>query len=385
MMRKTRRVVLMSFAMAGWPSSARGAAKHQYLVYIGTYTRDKSQGIYVYRFEPATGHVESLGLAAETANPSFLAVHQNGRLLYAVSEMYGSEGRTQGAVSAFTIDRSTGRLTLLNQVTSRGGGPCHLVVDKAGKNVLVANYGGGSVAAMPVKADGSLSEASAFIQHQGKGADPKRQSGPHAHSINLSADNRYAMVADLGLDQILYYRFDTAHGTLAPNEPPFAKLQPGAGPRHFAFHPNGRFAYVINEIASTVTAFAYHRPGGSLKQLQSISTLPEGFSGSNSTAEVQVHPSGRFLYGSNRGHDSIAAFSVDPRNGTLKTIGHFPTQGRTPRNFGIDPTGSHLFAANQATGNIVLFRIDPKTGRLEATGQVLETPLPVCVKFVRVR
>jgi 6-phosphogluconolactonase len=258
-------------------------------------------------------------------------------------------------------------------------------VDKTGRNVLVANYGSGSVACLPVKEDGRLAEASAFIQHTGSSVNPQRQQGPHAHSVNMSPDNRFAMVADLGLDEVLVYRFDPVKGSLAANDPPFAKVKPGSGPRHFAFHPGGKFAYVINELASTVTALAYDARRGILSEVQTVSTLPPGFTGTSTTAEVQVHPSGKFLYGSNRGHDSIAVFGIDARKGTLTPIEHVPTQGKTPRNFGIDPTGSYLLAANQSSDNVVVFRIDPQTGRLTPTGQVLEVGIPVCVKFVAAR
>jgi len=346
-----------------------------YLVYIGTYTRGKSKGIHAWRFQPSSGTLTPLGLVAETSNPSFVNLHPTRPLLYAVGEDKG------GVVSAYSIDRKTGKLSPLNKVGSGGGGPCYVVVDRSGKNVLVANYGTGSVAAFPLKADGSLAEASSVIQHAGSGADPKRQQGPHAHSINMSPDNRFAVAADLGLDQVLVYRFDPAKGSLEPNSPPFTKVNGGAGPRHFFFHPTGRYAYVINEMQSTVTAFSYDAKPGVLKELQTTSTLPPGFSGNNSTAEVQVHPSGKFLYGSNRGHDSIAVFTIDPAKGTLTLVENTPTQGRVPRNFGIDPTGGYLFAANQNTDNIVVFRIDQKTGRLTPTGQVLEVGSPVCVKF----
>ena len=389
-MKTTWRVVLTAL-LASWlaPPCARGAekaaAKGEYFVYIGTYTGEKSKGIYAYRFQAATGEMTSVGLVAETANPSFLAVHPNRRFLYAVSEIANYEGQKSGAVSAFAIDPKNGKLTFLNKVASRGGGPCYVVVDKTGKSLLVANYGGGSVAALPVKEDGRLGEASAFVQHTGSGVNPKRQQGPHAHSINVSSDNRFAVAADLGLDQLLVYRFDPVKGSLAAHDPAFAKVNPGAGPRHFTFHPSGRFAYVINEMQSTVTAFAYDAAGGVLSELQTISTLPQDFAGNNSTAEVQVHPTGKFLYGSNRGHDSIAVFAIDPDKGTLTAAEHVPTQGKTPRNFGIDPTGSYLFAANQNSHNIVGFRIDAKTGRLTPTGQVVEVGSPVCVKFVAVR
>ncbi|MBI3664749.1 MAG: lactonase family protein [Acidobacteria bacterium] len=367
------------------PGAEKSAGKGEYFVYIGTYTGEKSKGIYAFRFDAAKGQATPLGLVAEESNPSFLAVHPNRRFLYAVSEIGDYQGKKSGAVSAFAIDPASGKLTFLNKVPSRGDGPCHLSVDKSGKCVLVANYGGGSVAALPVKEDGRLGEASAFVQHTGSSVNPQRQEGPHAHSINVSLDNRFAVAADLGLDEVLVYHLDPVKGSLTPNDPPFAKVNPGAGPRHFAFHPGGRFAYVINEIQSTVTAFAYDASRGTLKELQTISTLPAGFKGESYTAEVQVHPSGRFLYGSNRGHDSIAVFAIDPAQGTLTALEQVSTQGKTPRNFGIDPTGSYLFAADQGSDKIVLFRIDPKTGRLTPTGQTLEAPSPVCVKFVAVK
>jgi len=357
----------------------------EFLVYVGTYTKEDSKGIYAYRLDVATGKLVSLGLVAETPNPSFLAVHPKRHYLYAVSEIDTYEDQKSGAVSAFSVDSRTGKLTFLNKVSSRGAGPCYVAMDGSGKNILVANYVGGSVAVLPVKGDGRLEEASAFVQHSGSSVNPQRQQGPHAHSINVSPDNRFAIAADLGLDSLLVYRFDAARGSLASNDPGFVKLNPGAGPRHFAFHPQGRFVYAINEIQSTVTAFSYDAERGVLRELQTISTLPKDFQGENSTAEVRVHPNGRFLYGSNRGHDSIAVFAIDPRAGTLTPVEHVATQGKTPRNFGIDPTGSYLFAANQESHNIVVFRILPLTGRLKPTGQVLDAPFPVCVKFLPVR
>ena len=356
----------------------------EYLVYIGTYTRQDSKGIYVCRLDAATGKLSALALAGESINPSFLALHPNGKFLYAANESPNRGGKPGGSLSGFAIDASSGKLTPLNTVSSGGAGPCYVAVDKSGKNLLTANYGGGSVAAVPVKDDGRLGEASAFVQHAGSSVNPKRQQAPHAHSINLSRDNRFAVAADLGLDQLLVYAFDPVKGTLVPNDPPFARLNPGAGPRHFAFHPNGRYGYAINELQSTVTGFAYDPSRGVFKELQTISTLPQNFQGETHTAEVQVHPTGKFLYGSNRGHDSIAVFAIDAGKGTLTAIEQVSTQGKTPRNFGIDPTGSYLLAANQDSNSIVVFAIDRKTGRLTPTGQILEVPSPVCVKFLAV-
>jgi len=351
-------------------------------VYVGTYTWAKSKGIYSLRMDLATGALSAPELAAEATNPTFLAVHPSRRFLYAVGEIGNFAGKRSGAVSAFAIDPESGKLRALNQQPSGGAGPCHVAVDKAGKNLLVANYSGGSVAVLPIGEDGKLAEPSAVIQHKGSGPDPKRQEGPHAHSINLDPAGRFAFACDLGLDKVLVYRFDPAQGKLSANDPPAASVAPGAGPRHLAFHPNGRFTYVINEMGSTITAFTYDADRGLLSELQTISALPPDFKGENTTAEVQVHPSGRFLYGSNRGHNSIAIFAVDPETGRLTAAGHQPTQGRNPRNFGIDPTGAYLVAANQDSSNLVVFRIDPKSGALAPTGVTAEVPLPVCVKFI---
>ena len=352
-------------------------------VYIGTYTRGESKGIYLCRLDMKSGELSTPVLAGETANPSFLAIHPSGEYLYAVGELGQFGGKRSGAVSAFRVDRQTGTLDLLNQQPSGGAGACHLVVAGTGKNVLVANYGGGSIAVLPIRDDGRLKEATAFVQHEGSSVNPRRQRGPHAHSINVDPANRFVFVADLGLDKVLVYRLDATKGTLAPNDPAWASVKPGAGPRHFAFHPSGRSAYVINELQSTVTAFAYDAQQGILSEQQTISTLPSGFTENNSTAEVQVHPSGKFLYGSNRGHDSIAVFSIDAATGRLTPVEHESTQGKTPRNFGIDPTGTFLLAANQNSHTIVVFRIDQVTGALTPTGRKVEVPSPVCVKMIQ--
>ena len=376
--------ILLSTLLA---SAARAEGKGKYLFYVGTYTEEgsKSKGIYAYRFDSGTGQITSLGLAAETTNPSFVAVHPNGRFLYAVNEIQNYKGPNSGGVSAFSIDRSTGKLTFLNEVPSRGADPCYITLDKTGKYVLVANYTGGSIAAFPVLEDGRLGEASAFVQHTGHGTNPERQEKAHAHSIDLSPDNRFAMVDDLGLDELFVYKFDSANGSLTPNDPPFAKLDPGAGPRHFALSPNGKFAYVVAEMHSTVTVFSNDEKTGTLHPLQTISALPKDFAGRNDDAEIEMHPSGKFLYVSNRGSDTITVFSIDPAKGTLTPVAYTPTQGKEPRSFEIDPTGKFLFAANQKSDNIVVFRIDPKTGRLTPTGQALDVGSPVCVKFLKVQ
>jgi 6-phosphogluconolactonase len=374
--------------MAGTGAGSHAAAPQQdakldkLWVYVGTYTDGNSKGIYRFDLDLASGKLTGGELVGESTNPSFLAVHPTRRFLYAVSEVADSNGKPGGAISAFAIDPQSGKLTLLNQQSSKGAGPCHLVVDRQGKNVLAANYGSGSICALPIGADGRLGEATSFVQHRGSSVNPERQEGPHAHSINLDAAGHFAFVADLGLDQVRVYRFDSAHGTLTPNDPPSIKLASGAGPRHFAFHPGGRFAYVINEIHSTLTALDYDADRGILKERQTVSTLPRGFTGNNSTAEVQVHPSGKFVYGSNRGHNSIAIFAVEPSSGKLRLVGHQSHHIKTPRNFSIDPTGRYLLVANQGGASIVVFRIDLNTGALTPTGDEGPVPTPVCIKMI---
>jgi 6-phosphogluconolactonase len=376
-------VILISTLLA---AAAQGGEHGTYLFYVGTYTEEgsKSKGIYVYRFDAETTEITPLGLAAETTNPSFVALHPNGRFLYAVNEVGGYKGPNSGGVSAFSIDRVSGKLTFLNEVPSGGADPCYLTVDKTGKYVLVANYTGGSLAVFPVLADGKLGESSALLQHTGHGTNSERQEKAHVHSVDLSRDNRFAMVDDLGLDQLFVYKFDSANGTLTPNDPPFDNLDPGAGPRHFVLSPTGKFAYVIAEMQSTVTAFSNDERTGTLHRLQTISALPKGFAGQNDDAEIAIYPSGKFLYASNRGSDTVTVFAIDPRKGTLTPLESTPTQGKIPRSFEIDPTGKFLFAANQKSDNIVVFRIDAKTGQLTPTGKVLEVGSPVCVKFLKI-
>jgi len=362
-------------------ADAPAAKTDKVWVFVGTYTGARSKGIYRFEMDTATGKLSNGELAAETTNPTFLAIHPSRRFLYAANEIGNFAGKPAGAISAFALDPKTGQLTALNQQSSGGGGPCHLVVDRQGKNVLAANYGGGSVCVLPIGADGKLGEATAFIQHKSTGGDPGRQSAPHGHSINLDAANRFAVAADLGLDKLLVYKFDAGKGTLTANDPPFVAMAPGAGPRHFAFHPNGLFAYAINELNSTVTAMKYDAEKGAFEVKQSLSTLPMAVKG-NSTAEVVVHPSGKFLYGSNRGHNSIAIFTINPKTGELTAAGHQGEGIKTPRNFNIDPSGTFLLVANQAGHNILVFRIDPETGALKPTGDPVEVGSPVCLKFV---
>lgn len=365
-------------------NAATAAEPKELWTYFGTYTNNgKSKGIYCYKLDLASGKLTSVGVTEGIKNPSFVSIHPSGNYLYAVSEVSDADGKPGGAVSAFALDRKTGALKPLNHQSSEGAGPCHVAVDKTGKVAIVANYGSGSIASLPIKSDGSLEKAATAIQHEGSSVVPSRQAGPHAHSVNVSADNRFAIAADLGLDKLLIYKLDPAKGTLAANDPAFAKTPAGGGPRHFAFHPNGRFAYNCNEISSSVTAHAYDAAKGTLTEIQTISTLPEETKG-NSTAEIQVHPSGKFLYCSNRGHDSLAIFTIDEKTGKLTAAGHQKTLGRTPRNFGIDPTGRYVIACNQATDNVAIFRVDESSGKLSQVGEPISVPAPVCVKFLAI-
>ncbi len=388
-MKRLSLLLLLSLLVhsSAWSAAPTG------LVYVGTYTDrellipsranapgERSKGIYAFRIDLETGRLTALGLAAETPNPTYVTFSQSGRVLYAANEIYQLNGEPTGTVSAFSIDAVTGRLTLLNQVPSRGTGPCHLSVDHTGKNLLVANFGSGSVAVLPLAPDGSLRPASAFVQDTGSGPNP-RQAGPHAHSFNVTPDNRLAIAAEFGTDQLRIYRFDPEAGSLRPAEPPFVTMHPASAPRHLSFHPNGTIAYTVNEIDNTVTVLAYDRAAGTLKELQTISTLPADFKGMNTAAEVLVHPSGRWLYASNRGHHSIAVFAIDAA-GKLRAITHVNSGGRTPRGFALDPSGRWLIAGNQDTHNIAVFSIDPNTGIPAPTGQTLPVHTPTGVKFL---
>ena len=367
----------------GAPVTTTAAAPtNSMFVYFGTYTGNASKGIYLSEFDAATGRLSAPRLAAEVVSPAFLALHPDRRFLYAVNEVGSFKGEPGGAVSAFAIQPETGQLTLINQESTRGDGPCHLTVDPSGNALLVANYGGGSVAALPIRENGELGPIKTFVQHSGSGVNPRRQTAPHAHGIYVDAANRFAFVPDLGIDKVLVYQWDPATLALEPRDPPAAELSPGAGPRHFVFHPGGRLAYVINELANTITAFAYDPAKGNLREIQTITTLPGDFADPNSTAEIAVHPSGRFLYGSNRGHNSLAMYAINPDTGQLNPLGHALTQGRTPRNFAIDPTGNWILVANQDSASVVVFRVDLRTGRLNSTDISIDVPTPVCVLFL---
>jgi 6-phosphogluconolactonase len=358
------------------------------LVYVGTYTETKGKGIYLFRLQAENLEVSQnitlvpLGIAAETPNPTFLELDLTRRRLFAVNELQEFQGKPGGLVSAFSIDPATGALTLLNQRPSMGAGPCHIVSDKANRHVLVSNYGSGSVAVLPIGADGTLGAASDVVQHAGRSVHPDRQKGPHAHCVTLDPANRFAFVCDLGLDKIMAYRFDAAQGKLSPHAPPFTSVKPGAGPRHMVFRPDGRFAYVANELTSTISVFAYDANAGALREVQTVSTLPEYFDGANTAAEIDVHPSGKWVYVSNRGHNSVVLFSVDPERGTLTYVEEQGTGGYTPRHFGIEPSARHLAIGNQDSDTVLVCRIDAGNGRLKPSGVFTSVPAPACVKFL---
>jgi 6-phosphogluconolactonase len=379
--RKIFHVVFVLLMLALCLPAPAETNQQEYWLYVGTYTDHASKGIYVYCFDSSTGKLTALGLAAEASEPSFLAADSSGRFLYAVNETATYNGQPTGAVSAFAIQRESGKLSLLNQVSSRGENPAHVTLDRTGTYALVSNYSTGSVAVFPVLKDGRLKDATSFVQHKGSSVNPQRQEGPHAHAVVLSPDNRFAIVADLGLDQLLVYSFDAANGTLGA-QPQIVRTNTGAGPRHLVFGSDGRFLYAINELQSTVAAYSYSAATGVLHELQTVSVLPKGFSGQNTAAEIEIDPSGNFLFASNRGDDSIAVFAIDSRAGTLTHVENDPVGGKTPRNFVIDPAGKWLLAANQDSDTITVFRIDHKNGHLTATDEVVQVPSPTCLKFV---
>jgi 6-phosphogluconolactonase len=397
-MKETPYTIVLS-ALVFWvlfASTACFAASKNYLLFVGTYTNTGSKGIYAYRYDAESGKVTPLGLAAETASPSFLAVAPGREFLYAVNEIHDYKGEASGGLTAFAIDRKTGKLRELNHVSSHGADPCHISLDRSGKYVLVANYTGGNVAAFPLSADGHLGEASSVVQDEGTlGPKKDRQEKAHAHWIEASARNRFAYVADLGLDRVLIYKFDASKGVLSRGEASpgdtgsltakdffSATLAPGSGPRHVAFSADGNFMYVLGELDSSVTVFV-NDAKETYRSVQKISALPAEFSGQNDAAEIAIHPSGKFLYTSNRGDDSIAVFAIDRASGKLTFVERVPSGGKTPRNFAIDPTGKHLLAANEESGNIVEFQIDSATGKLTPAGEVAKVASPVCLVFVQ--
>ncbi len=371
----------LAFTFAALVSTA--LAGDNFLVYYGTYTGAKtgSKGIYVSKFNATTGELGTPELAGETGSPSFLAIHPSKKYLYSVGEM-AVPGQKGGGVTAFSIELPSGKLTKINQVSSVTGGPCHINLDATGKLAMVANYGGGSCASYQVKDDGSLTEAVSHHQHTGSSVNEKRQAAPHTHSVNFSPDNRFALVCDLGLDKVLIYKIDPATGKSEPHGE--GKVPAGGGPRHLAFHPNGKFVFVNNEITMTETTFVWDAQKGTLTEVQTVSTIPEADRSQSglSTAETRVHPNGKFVYVSNRGHDTIAVFTCDPATGKLALIQNANVEGKTPRNFNLDPTGKWCIAAHQGSNSVALFKVDQETGKLTFTGTKHEVGGPCCVRFL---
>lgn len=348
-----------------------------YLLYIGTYTDGDSEGIYLYKLDVTTGELVPVSTTSDIENPSYLAFDPKKRFLYAVAEVTDLNGKSTGAVNAYSVDQKSGALTFLNSQITEGGAPCYVHVDKSGKTVLVANYVGGNVASFPINENGHLGAASDVFVHKPAGKNDEKQQS-HAHCFVTDPQNNFALAADLGLDQIFVYKLDE-NGRLAPNEPHRISTKSGAGPRHLTFHPNGKYVYVINELNSTMSAFSYDKDAGILTELQTISTLPSDFKGESNCADVHVSPNGKFLYGSNRGHNSIVVYKIDQNTGKLNLVQHVSTQGNWPRNFTIDPSGRMLLVANQRSNDIFTYKIDSKSGKLKATGKQANVPSPVCL------
>ena len=356
------------------------AAPTRALVCFGSYSTPDKESVHLFQLNLQDGSLKKLNAVDGLSNPSFLKIHPNGKYLYTVNEVSTFDGKKSGGVTAFALDVNGGKLNKINQQPSGDTGPCHLTVDATGKYVLVAHYGGGSTSVLPIKIDGSVGAVVSQIKHKGSSVH-SRQKAPHAHAVHVGPNNKFAFAPDLGIDKVLVFSFDEKTGAIAETKFDGAKLEPGSGPRHFGFHPDGKFAYVINEIKQTVTAFRYNAKRGRLRTLQTLSTVPHPVDG-NSTAEVLVHPTGQFLYGSNRGHNSIAIFRINEKNGKLTALGHESTRGSTPRNFGIDPTGQFLLAANQQSDNVAVFRINQDTGKLKFTGNEIKLSKPVCVRMI---
>lgn len=359
---------------------ARGAEPASYFVYVANYATGTGHGIYAYRFQSSTGRLTAMGRVADVVSPAFLATDPRHRVLYVATDKE-EDPKQNGFISSYAIDPKSGVLRLLNRV-DQDGFPCHLVVDATSKVLFVANYVSGTVVSFSLKADGSIGERTGFDQHTGSGPNRERQTGPHAHATVLSPDNRFLFVPDLGTDQIRIYHVDTDKRTFTPNEPAFVSVKAGLGPRHLVFSHDGRFAYLICEMESTVVVFSYTPATGSLTTLQTISTLPAEYKGIDNSAEIDIDPSGRFLYASNRGHDSITVFAVDAAKGTLTTVQVASTQGKIPRNFALDPGGRYLLVGNQLSDQLRLFQVDSTTGRLQATPQFADVEKPVCILFV---
>jgi 6-phosphogluconolactonase len=371
-----------SLILSSWLVNSMTARADESIVFISSFASGEKGGIHAFQFNTESGSLKPLHRTADVQHPFFLAISPDKRSLYAIhAEKFG--GAEDEFVAAYVIEGPTAQLKRINEQSARGSASCYLDVDATGKTVLVANYSSGSVAALPVGQDGRLGEAASFVQHTGSGADPQRQKGPNAHSFVVSPDNRFALAADLGIDKIMIYRLDAATAKLTANETqPFATLTPGSGPRHLAFHPNGKRLYAINELKNTVTVFDYGAESGTLKEQQTISTLPGDFTGKSYTADLKITPDGKFLYGTNRGHDSIARYRIAD-DGTLALLGIEPSLGKGPQNLLITPEGRWLLCANMPGNSVVVFKIDPQTGAIKATGEPVSMPMPSCIRWLR--
>jgi 6-phosphogluconolactonase len=355
------------------------------IMYVWTYTnpQSKAKGIYAYRFDAKTGKLADMGLMAETPSPSFLALHPNGRFLYAINEVNTFQGKKAGSATSYAVDRTSGKLTQLNQVSTGGPGPCHLIVDATGKTLLVANYAGGSFASFPIMADGKLGEAASLVQDTGSSIDKARQGEPHGHSVNLPKSNKFMLGADLGTDKVMIFKLDAANGKIIANDPPSASVKPGSGPRHLVIAPDQKHVYVVNEMGSSVSTMDFDSNTGAMKEVDVVSTLPADFKGQSACAEIAIDAAGKFVYASNRGHDSIAVFAVDPKTARLKLIQNESSGGRTPRAFVLDPSGNWVVAGNQDTNNIAVLKVDKGTGKLTATGGKYDLGAPVTFVFLK--
>ena len=348
-------------------------------VYFGTHRSGPGIGFSLAHFDTDTGALTKPEFIMEAVEPAFFVIHPDGRHLYTCNS-----GSTTGSVSAYEINPKTGKLTLLNEKPAGGADPSYITLDKTDHYALVANYQGGNIAVLAINPDRSLGDRTGFAQHTGSSVNPERQTRPFAHSIIVDPSNRFALVADLGVDKVFVYRFNEKDGSLTPNDPPFAAVKPGSGPRHVKFHPNGKWVYLINEMGCTATGFNWNAAKGSLTEFQTISTLPERFTNTNTCAELEIHPNGRFLYGSNRGHDSIVVFAIDQATGKLTLVERVSSQGKWPRNFTFDPTGKWILCTNHNSNNAVIFRVDGTTGKLTPVGQPVEVPYPFCERFLPV-
>ena len=372
------------FLIVGCKPTEQPAPQPDYFVFVGTYTKGNSEGIYVYRLNMETGSLTYVNKATGIRNPSFLALDSSYSYLYAVGETDEFNGQMGGSVHAYRIDHATGALTALNSQPSGGVAPCYISLDHSGKWLMTANYGGGNLMIYPIGADGNIGSPADTAQHAGQGPNPDRQQAPHAHSILTDPTNSRVFAADLGIDQLVVYQLDQAKGQLQPDSSLFIRAEPGAGPRHFEFHPNGQLLFVINELNSSISSYRYDPNTGTTSLVETVSTLPADFTENNTCADIHLSPDGKFVYGSNRGHNSIVAFTVDATTGKMTYVSHTPTQGETPRNFGMDPTGKYLLVANQNTENVLVLQRDSNTGMLTPVGQPVNIPMPVCLKFMPV-